>query len=140
LTGYLPRPELAAALAAADVFVLACRDDRGGLQTEGLGLAILEASAAGLPVVVGRSGGSGDALLDGLTGLLVRAEDPVELAAALVRLLRDPARARAMGRAGRLWVTETWTWPSSVRSLARVLSDSEPQAEDRLLSRPGPGR
>ena len=130
LTGYLPRPELAATLAGADVFVLPCRDDRGGLQTEGLGLAILEASAAGLPVVVGRSGGAGDAVRDGWTGLLVRAEDPAELAAALVRLLRDPALAQAMGRAGRRWVAEAWTWPASVRSLARVLSDGEPQTAD----------
>jgi phosphatidyl-myo-inositol dimannoside synthase len=80
--------------------------------------------------VVGRSGGTADAVRDGRTGLLVRAEDPAELASALVQLLRDPARARAMGRAGRRWVTETWTWPASVRSLARVLSDGEPQAED----------
>jgi phosphatidyl-myo-inositol dimannoside synthase len=130
LTGYLPRPDLAATLAAADVFVLPCRDDRGGLQTEGLGLAILEASAAGLPVVVGRSGGTGDAVRDGRTGLLVRAEDPAELTAALVELLRDPDRARAMGRAGHRWVTEAWTWPSSVRSLAGVLSGGEPQPED----------
>jgi phosphatidylinositol alpha-1,6-mannosyltransferase len=130
LTGYLPRPDLAAALARADVFVLPCRDDRGGLQTEGLGLAILEASAAGLPVVVGRSGGTCDAVLDGRTGLLVRAEDPAELAAALVQLLRDPDRARAMGRAGRRWVIEAWTWPSSVRSLTRVLAGGEPPAED----------
>lgn len=130
LTGYLPRPELAAALAAADVFVLPCRDDRGGLQTEGLGLAILEASAAGLPVVVGRSGGTGDAVRDGRTGLLVRAEDPAELSAALVELLLDPDGARAMGRAGRRWVAEAWTWPSSVRSLARVLSGAEAQVED----------
>jgi glycosyltransferase involved in cell wall biosynthesis len=138
LTGYLPRPELAAALAGADVFVLPCRDDRGGLQTEGLGLAILEASAAGLPVVVGRSGGTADAVRDGRTGLLVRAEDPAELAAALVELLRDPDRARAMGRAGRRWVTETWTWPSSVRSLARVLGGGEPAVEVPVLGRPGP--
>lgn len=130
LTGYLPRPELAAALAGADVFVLPCRDDRGGLQTEGLGLAILEASAAGLPVVVGRSGGTGDAVRDGRTGLLVRAEDPAELSAALVELLLDPDRARAMGRAGRRWVAEAWTWPSSVRSLARVLSGAEAPVED----------
>ncbi len=137
MTGYLSRLELAAALAGADVFVLPCRDDRGGLQTEGLGLAILEASAAGLPVVVGRSGGTADAVRDGETGLLVRAEDPGELTAALVELLRDPARAQAMGRAGRHWVTEAWTWPSSVHSLANVLSGVEPQPEEPVLSRPG---
>jgi phosphatidylinositol alpha-1,6-mannosyltransferase len=135
MTGFLPRVELAAALARSDVFVLPCRDDRGGLQTEGLGLAILEASAAGLPVVVGRSGGTGDAVRDGRTGLLVRAEDPTELAEALVELLRDQDRARAMGRAGRRWVAGSWTWPASVRALATVLSgdgtaDAQTLAED----------
>jgi glycosyltransferase involved in cell wall biosynthesis len=129
LTGFLPRTELVAALARADVFVLPCRDDRGGLQTEGLGLAVLEASAAGLPVVVGRSGGTGDAVRDGRTGLLVHAEDPAELAGALVELLRDRDRARAMGRAGRRWVAESWTWPGSVRSLVRVLSGTDAAEE-----------
>ena len=54
-----------------DVFALPIRDRWGGLETEGLGLAVLEASAAGLPVVVGRSGGTPSAVLDGTTGHLV---------------------------------------------------------------------
>ncbi|MEN3357339.1 MAG: phosphatidyl-myo-inositol dimannoside synthase [Mycobacteriales bacterium] len=122
LTGYLPRAEVAARLAAADVFVLPCRDHRAGLQTEGLGLAVLEASAAGLPVVVGRSGGSVDSVVDGHTGLLTRAEDPAELAAHLTALLRDPERARRMGEAGRRWVHANWTWARSARRLAGVLA------------------
>lgn len=121
LPGYLPLAETAARLAAADVFVLPCRDARAGLQTEGLGLAVLEASASGLPVVVGRSGGSVDSVQDRTTGLLVRAEDPGEVAAALVELLRDPDRARAMGRAGRRWVCATWTWERSAARLAAAL-------------------
>jgi phosphatidylinositol alpha-1,6-mannosyltransferase len=115
------RRDLDRLMAAADVFVLPCRDARAGLQTEGLGLAVLEASASGLPVVVGRSGGSVDSVVDGTTGLLVRAEEPAEVAAALVALLRDPARARAMGRAGRRWVCATWTWERSVARLAAAL-------------------
>jgi glycosyltransferase involved in cell wall biosynthesis len=122
LTGYLPQHELARQLAAADVFVLPCRDDRAGLQVEGLGLAVLEASAAGLPVVVGRSGGSVDSVRDGITGRLVHAERPAEIAEALIGLLRASAEARAMGAAGRAWVRTTWSWAASAATLAAVLA------------------
>ena len=102
-TGYLPIDDLAAAL---DVSLetglrlgdphgevnLACRDDRRGLQTEGLGLSTLEASATGLPVVVGQSGGSRDSLIDGVTGFLVDSSGPDEIATSLIALLSDPAR------------------------------------------------
>jgi phosphatidylinositol alpha-1,6-mannosyltransferase len=134
LTGFIPLPRVVAELAAADVFVLPCRDDRAGLQTEGLGLAVLEASAAGLPVVVGRSGGSVESVLDGRTGRLVHADRPAEIAAALVDLLRDPQRSRAMGAAGREWVCDTWTWTVSADRLARVLAGTT--AAD-VTGRPG---
>jgi phosphatidylinositol alpha-1,6-mannosyltransferase len=121
ITGFLPAPELVARLQAADVFVAPCRDDRAGLQTEGLGLAVLEASAAGLPTVVGRSGGSVDSVLDGETGLLVDAAEPGPVADALVELLLAPQRAREMGLAGARWVRENWTWPGSAATLAALL-------------------
>jgi phosphatidylinositol alpha-1,6-mannosyltransferase len=122
LPGFLPLDDVAALLAAADVFVMPSRDDRAGLQTEGLGLASLEASACGTPVVVGRSGGSVDAVQDGVTGLLVRAEEPAPVRDALLTLLGDPARAQAMGRAGAAWVRERWTWNRSARRLAELLA------------------
>ena len=121
-TGYLPTEDLAAALDLSDAFVLACRDDRRGLQTEGLGLSTLEASATGLPVVVGLSGGSGDSLIDGVTGLLVDSSGPDAIATSLISLLTDPVRARAMGAAGARWVQDTWTWPTAVDRLTRLLS------------------
>ncbi len=68
---------------------------------EGLPGVALEAAAAGRPVVAARATGSVDAVVDGVTGLLVPPRDPQALAAALASLLRDPERARAMGRAGR---------------------------------------
>ncbi|HEU4675224.1 MAG TPA: glycosyltransferase family 4 protein [Motilibacteraceae bacterium] len=122
LPGFLPLEDVSALLAAADAFVMPSRDDRAGLQTEGLGLAALEASACGTPVVVGRSGGSVDAVQDGVTGLLVRAEDPAPVRDALLTLLGDPVRARRMGQAGAAWVRERWTWDRSARRLAELLA------------------
>lgn len=121
LPGFLALADVAALLATADVFVMPSRDDRAGLQTEGLGLAALEASACGAPVVVGRSGGSVDAVQDGVTGLLVDAESPEPVRDAVLTLLADPERARAMGRAGAEWVRERWTWDRSARRLAELL-------------------
>jgi glycosyltransferase involved in cell wall biosynthesis len=69
--------------------------------SEGWGLAILEAMAAGLPVVATRSGGPQEIVEDGVSGLLVGVGDPPALAAALRHVLLDPAAAAAMGHAGR---------------------------------------
>ncbi|MBK7947565.1 MAG: glycosyltransferase [Deltaproteobacteria bacterium] len=77
-------------LEAADVFVQPSR-------SEGLPLAVLEAMAAGLPVVATRVGGMGEAVVDGETGMLVGAERPDELARALRSLLEDDALRRRMG-------------------------------------------
>ncbi|MGQ7296312.1 glycosyltransferase family 4 protein [Quadrisphaera sp. KR29] len=121
LTGRLPGAELAAAHAAADVFAMPCRDRLGGLETEGLGICFLEAAASGRPVVVGRSGGAPGAVRDGRTGLLVEGTDPAGVARALTSLLADPARARALGAAGRAWVREAWGWDERAAALAQLL-------------------
>ena len=88
------RDDVAAMLARADVFVLSST-------SEGLPLSILEAMAAGLPVVASSVGGVPEAVEDGETGLLVPPRDPVRLAAALERLLVDPALRRRLGSNGR---------------------------------------
>jgi len=93
------RDDVAAVLARADVFVLSST-------SEGLPLSILEAMAAGLPVVASSVGGVPEAVEDGATGLLVPPRDPVRLAAALERLLVDPALRRRLGSNGRERVRE----------------------------------
>ena len=110
LTGSVPWEELPAHYDAGDVFAMPCRSRFGGLEVEGLGIVFLEASATGLPVVAGRSGGSPDAVLDGTTGYVVDGTEVEEVAARLVELLSDPARAKAMGEAGRAWVERDWRW------------------------------
>ncbi|MFJ7491478.1 glycosyltransferase family 4 protein [Streptomyces sp. NPDC097727] len=109
-TGPVPWDELPAHCGAGDVFAMPCRTRRGGLDVEGLGIVFLEASATGLPVVAGDSGGAPDAVLDGETGWVVRGGSVEESADRIVTLLRDPELRQRMGERGRAWVEEKWRW------------------------------
>ena len=102
--------ELPAHYAAGDVFAMPCRTRGRGLDVEALGIVFLEAAAAGLPVVVGRSGGAPETVRDGVTGQVVDGRDVAELAEVVGGLLADPGRAAKMGAAGREWMCEQWRW------------------------------
>jgi phosphatidylinositol alpha-1,6-mannosyltransferase len=93
-----------------------------GLNAEGLGLAAVEAAACGLPVVTGRSGGAPETVLDGVTGTVVTPGNPRLLAEALLPLLLDPPRARAMGAAGRSFVTTRFGADQARRALRQALA------------------
>ena len=121
-TGPVPRTELLAHYAAGDVFAMPCRTRRAGLDVEGLGIVYLEASAVGLPVVGGDSGGAPDAILPGETGYVVGGRDVQALADRLTALLLDPAHAKAMGEKGRAWVERDWNW-DLIASRLRALID-----------------
>ncbi len=123
-TGPVPWPELPGYYDAADVFAMPCRTRRGGLDVEGLGIVYLEASATGLPVIGGDSGGAPDAILDGETGYVVR--DAPGLVARVTELLRDPAKARDMGEKGLAWVEREWREELSAARLSAIL---EPKAQ-----------
>ena len=102
LLGRVPHDDLPALYGCGDVFAMLCRNRWGGLEQEGFGIVFLEAAAAGVPQVAGRSGGAHEAVVDGETGFVVDdPSDPAQAAAALARLLDDPERAAAMGAAGR---------------------------------------
>lgn len=120
-TGGVPGAELPAHHAMADVFAMPCRTRGAGLDVEGLGIVYLEASATGIPVVAGRSGGAPETVLDGQTGTVVDGWDVGAIAAAVGDLLADPARAAAMGEAGRRWAVEHWQWRTQAARLARLL-------------------
>jgi phosphatidyl-myo-inositol dimannoside synthase len=120
-TGGVPWSELPAHFDAGDVFAMPCRTRRKGLDVEGLGIVYLEASATGLPVVAGSSGGAPDAVLDGETGYVVDGRDVEAVASSLVTLLVDPVGARAIGAAGRAWVEKNWTWAAAAAELAAML-------------------
>ncbi|MCK1796316.1 glycosyltransferase family 4 protein [Streptomyces sp. XM4193] len=108
LTGAVPWEELPAHYGAGDVFAMPCRTRRKGLDVEGLGIVYLEASATGLPVVAGDSGGAPDAVLDGETGWVVRGGDAAQTAERVATLLLDAELRQRMGERGRAWVEEKW--------------------------------
>ncbi|MEU3993947.1 glycosyltransferase family 4 protein [Streptomyces platensis] len=120
-TGAVPWEELPAHYGAGDVFAMPCRTRRGGLDVEGLGIVYLEASATGLPVVAGDSGGAPDAVLEGETGWVVPGRSPAPTADRIVTLLRDPALRRSMGERGRAWVEEKWRWDLLAERLKELL-------------------
>ena len=102
----MPAADLAGYYAAGDVFAMPCRTRGGGLDVEGLGIVFLEASAAGLPVVVGDSGGAPETVRRGVTGEVVDGRDAAAVADACRTLLTDRVRARRYGAAGRRWVAD----------------------------------
>jgi phosphatidyl-myo-inositol dimannoside synthase len=107
--GRVDDDDRAALLGAADLFVMACRNRWLGLEQEGFGIVFLEAAAAGVPQIAGDSGGASEAVLDGVTGIVVRNPDePGAVAEALRDLLADPTRRRRMGRAARTRVQESF--------------------------------
>ncbi|WP_029373766.1 GDP-mannose-dependent alpha-(1-6)-phosphatidylinositol monomannoside mannosyltransferase [Mycobacterium sp. UM_WWY] len=121
-TGGVPSDELPAHHAMADVFAMPCRTRGAGLDVEGLGIVYLEASASGVPVVAGTSGGAPETVLDGETGTVVDGTDVAAIATAVSDLLGDPGRAAAMGVAGRHWAVDNWQWRAKGARLAELLS------------------
>ena len=120
-TGSVAGNDLPAHFAAGDVFAMPCRTRRHGLDVEGLGIVYLEASAVGLPVIAGDSGGAPDAVRDGVTGYVVSGTDRPALADAVVRLLQDASLRSRMGSAGRSWVERDWRWDRSAAQLRQLL-------------------
>ncbi len=108
LTGRIPDADLLRRYAEADVFALPSLNV--GWKFEGYGLSLIEASAAGLPVIGTLGCGAEDAITDGVTGCLIPQTDLAQgLADAIGRLLADPDQAARLGAAGRAWAaTQTW--------------------------------
>ena len=120
-TGAVPGQELPAYYDAADVFAMPCRTRRGGLDVEGLGIVYLEASATGLPVIGGDSGGAPDAIRDGESGYVVPGRSVTAVADRITGLVTDPDRARAMGEKGLAWVQQEWRWDLVASRLEQIL-------------------
>jgi len=112
---------------AADIFYVAQVAVHPS-ETEGFSNAILEAMAAGKPVVSARVGGNAEAVVDAETGLLIPVGDPAALSDAVLTLLRNPVRASSMGQAGRARVVRLF-------STDRMVAQYEQVYEEVLLAR-----
>ncbi len=108
-TGFVPEQDLAACYAAAQIYGHTCRD-------ESFGLAVLEASAAGLPVVAVDEGGPREIIVPGQTGFLVAAE-PAALAGKISWLLANAAEARTMGERGAKRSGKRYSWERGAQAL-----------------------
>ena len=121
LLGRLDDDDLAALYGCADLFAMLCRTRWGGLEQEGFGIVFLEAAAAGVPQVAGRSGGAHEAVIDGETGIVLDPATPESAAAAIGALLDDPARRKAMGDAARRRTETEFSYDVLAARLGRAL-------------------
>ena len=119
--GRVSHHELPDYICLGEVFAMPVRSRFAGLEVEGLGIVYLEASACGLPVVVGASGGAVDAVLDKVTGVLVNGSNTDEIASSICELLANPQAAKQMGQAGRSWVIENWQLSSWSKKFNQLL-------------------
>ncbi|GAC1310557.1 MAG: glycosyltransferase family 4 protein [Acidimicrobiales bacterium] len=127
LLGRVPDEELAALYGAADVFVMLCRNRWGGLEQEGFGIVFLEAAACGVPQVAGDSGGAAEAVIDGVTGVVVRdPSDATEAAQAIGQLLDDAALRATMGAESRRRAESEFSWDHLSATLRAALERWEP--------------
>jgi len=120
--GRINYAELPKYICLGDIFAMPSRSRFFGLEVEGLGIVYLEASACGLPVVGGKSGGAPDAVLIGETGLVVDGTKPAEIAGACIELLNNPELCALMGAAGRTWIIENWRWDIWATKYADLLT------------------
>ncbi|WP_346380108.1 glycosyltransferase family 4 protein, partial [Acidithiobacillus sp.] len=108
MLGHVPETDLPRWYNACDVFVMPNRDIGG--DTEGFGMVYIEAAACGKPAVAGRTGGTGSAVLDAVTGLRVDGERVDAIADAIGRLLQDASLRTRLGAAGLERVRAELAW------------------------------
>lgn len=122
LLGRVTDAERAEYYGAADLFAMLCRDRWGGLEQEGFGIVFLEAAAAGVPSLAGRSGGSHEAVEHGETGLVVDTPDDAEAVAdAVGSLVADPDLLAEMGRVARERAERVFDYDVLAADLAAAL-------------------
>jgi phosphatidylinositol alpha-1,6-mannosyltransferase len=121
--GYMNDEDLAALYQLCGLFVLPTGSAKHG-QVEGFGLVFAEADAYGKPAIAGRSGGTVDAIIDRKTGILIEPDDPQACAQAVIELLDNPKKARAMGEAGKKRVESKLNWTTFTRKMMEAVEDT----------------
>ena len=129
ITGNLDQDHLAERLRTADYFM------HPSVWHEPFGMAVLEAMATGLPVIATKSGGIPEFVEDGRTGVLVERGATDELSSALLSLMADPERAKALGIAARNDAVERWTWDHVAARLHAELDGGSDNASDARRKR-----
>lgn len=119
--GRIQFAQLPSYICCGEIFAMPSRSRFAGLEVEGLGIVYLEASACGLPVIAGASGGAPDAVIDGVTGVVVDGLDCAAIAGAAIQMLENPIQSQKMGLEGRRWVIEQWRWQIWADEFAKLL-------------------
>jgi phosphatidylinositol alpha-1,6-mannosyltransferase len=120
--GPIPDYDLPEVYRSADLFVMPVRQE--GPDVEGFGLVFLEASASGLPVIAGRSGGASEAVRDGETGILVEPGNSEALAEAIFELVQDAGKRERLSQAGRRLAETEMSWDQAARKFAQAFQDN----------------
>jgi phosphatidylinositol alpha-1,6-mannosyltransferase len=115
--------DLAHLYSVGDIYAMVSRVDPHTGEEEGFGIVYLEASASGRPCVAGSHGGCRDPVEDGVNGLVVDPESPVEVADAITRLLVDADLAREMGERGRVLVRERFSKDVVLPRFEKILDE-----------------
>jgi phosphatidylinositol alpha-1,6-mannosyltransferase len=122
LVGRVSNEDLPLLYASADLSAMLCRTRWGGLEQEGFGIVFSEAAACGVPQIAGQSGGSAEAVVDGVTGLVIDEPSNVaKVARAIDSLLSDKSRLQAMGVASRQRALAEFDYDVLTARLAAVL-------------------
>jgi len=119
--GRVQYAELPRYICVGDIFAMPSRSRLAGLEVEGLGIVYLEASACGLAVIGGVSGGAPDAVLQGETGFTVDGTSSQAVAQGVIHLLSDTKLAERLGARGRQWVIDEWQWEMWSERFNRLL-------------------
>jgi phosphatidylinositol alpha-1,6-mannosyltransferase len=120
LVGGVPESELVDIYNVADIFILV--SDRGPGRGEGVPLAVLEAAACGVPVIVGDEDGSQEAVVDGVSGFIVSPQNLDAIRSAVLTLAEQPALRAKMGLAARRRVEDSFAYTSFREKTKQVLS------------------
>jgi phosphatidylinositol alpha-1,6-mannosyltransferase len=123
LLGRISEEDKAQLMGAADVFSMLCRNRWAGLEQEGFGIVFVEAAAAGTPQIAGRSGGADEAVLDGVTGVVIEADASIsQITGTFRELLDDRERRERMSVASRERAVESFSYDVLAERLSSALA------------------